>query len=86
MIKDDELFKYNEIWEKIKNSIKKEFDNEPVYNEKYLNAKVIFYNLKVNTNFRSNKVPMEDSQFICLSVILMILFLEQVNIIILKCL
>ena len=30
-IKDDELLeKYNSIWEKVKNSIKKEFDSEPV--------------------------------------------------------
>ena len=30
LIKDDELLeKYNEIWEKVKNSIKKEFDSEP---------------------------------------------------------
>ena len=32
-IKDDELLeKYNEIWEKVKNSIKKIFDGEPVKN------------------------------------------------------
>ena len=37
LIKDGELLeKYNEIWEKVKNSIKKEFDSEPVYNEKVL--------------------------------------------------
>ena len=30
-IKDDELLEnYNEIWEKVKNSIKKEFDSESV--------------------------------------------------------
>ena len=35
LIKDDELFeKYNEIWGKVKNSLKKEFDSEPVYNKK----------------------------------------------------
>ena len=35
LIKDDELLeKYNEIWEKVKNITKKEFDSEPVYNEK----------------------------------------------------
>ena len=35
LIKDDELLeKYNEIWGKVKSSIKKEFDSEPVYNEK----------------------------------------------------
>ena len=40
LIKDDELLeKYNEIWEKVKNIIKKEIDSEPVYNEKYLTAK-----------------------------------------------
>ena len=34
-IKDDELLeKYNEIWKKVKNSLKKEFDIEPGYNEK----------------------------------------------------
>ena len=34
-IKDDELLeKYNEIWKKVKNSLKKEFDFEPGYNEK----------------------------------------------------
>ena len=38
LIKVDEfLGKHNEIWEKVKNIIKKEFDSEPaVYNEKYL--------------------------------------------------
>ena len=35
LIKDDELLeKYNEIWEKVKNSIKKELESKPVYNEK----------------------------------------------------
>ena len=37
LIKDDELLeKYNQIWENASNSIKKGFDSEPVYNEKYL--------------------------------------------------
>ena len=71
LIKDDELLeKYNEIWEKVKNSIKEEFDSKPVYNEKYLKAKIKSYNGKINTNFHNNKIPREGSQFICLSVIL----------------
>ena len=71
MIKDDELLeKYSEIWEKVKNSIKKEFDSEPVYNEKYLKAKIKPYNGKINTNFHNNKIPKEVCQFICSSVIL----------------
>ena len=38
-IKDDELIEnFNEIWEKVKNSLKKEFDSEPVYDKKYLKS------------------------------------------------
>ena len=41
LIKDDGLLeKHNEMWEKLKNSIKEEFHSEPVYNEKYVNAKI----------------------------------------------
>ena len=66
-IKDDELLeKYNEIWEKVKNSIKEEFDSKPVYNEKYLKAKIKSCSGKINTNFHNNKIPREGSQFVCL--------------------
>ena len=69
LIKDDELLeKYNKIWEKVKNSLKKEFD--PVYNEKNLRRKIKSYNGKINTNFHDNKISKDDSQYICLSVIL----------------
>ena len=42
LIKDDELSeKYNEIWERVRNSIRiNKFDTEPVYNEKYLKTKI----------------------------------------------
>ena len=70
-IKDDELLeKYSEIWEKVKSILKKEFDSEPVYNEKYPKAKIKSYNGKINTNFHDNKIPKEGSQFIFLSEIL----------------
>ena len=71
LIKDDELLEiYNEIWEKVTNSFKKEFVSEPVYNEKYIKAKIKCYNEKISTNSHNNKIPGEGSQFICLSVIL----------------
>ena len=71
LIKDDELLeKFNEIWGKIKNSIKKEFDNEPLYNEKYLKAIIKSDNGTINIKFDNDKIPREISQFICLSVIL----------------
>ena len=45
LIKDDELLeKYNEIWEKVKGSLKREFDSKPVYNKKYLKDKIKSYN------------------------------------------
>ena len=34
LIKNDELLENYEIWEKVKNSFRKEFNSEPVYNEK----------------------------------------------------
>ena len=41
LIIDDKLLeKYNELQEKVKNSLKKEFDNERGYKKKYLKAKI----------------------------------------------
>ena len=71
LIKDDEfLERYNEIWEKVRNITKKEFDIEPIYNEKYLRTKRKSYNGKINKNVHNNKIPKESSQFIYLLVIL----------------
>ena len=71
LIKDEKLLeKYNQIWKKVSNIIKKEFDSNPVYNEKYIKAKTKPYNGKINTNFHNNKILKEGSQCICLSVIL----------------
>ena len=66
LINDDELLeKYKEIWKEIKNSIKKEFDSEPVYNENYLIVKIKSYNEKLNTNLYNSKITTEVPQFIC---------------------
>ena len=71
LIKNDKLLeKHNEIWGKVRNSVKREFYIEPVYNEKYLEAKIKSYDRKININFHNNKIPKEGSQSICLSVIL----------------
>ena len=41
LIEDDDLLeKYNTIWDKVSTDIKKEFDSEPVYNKKFLKAKI----------------------------------------------
>ena len=52
LIKNDKLLeKYTEICEKVKSNLKKEFDSELVYNEKYVKAKIKFLNGKISTNF-----------------------------------
>ena len=49
LIKDDELLeKYDEIWEKVKNSVKKEFDSKSVYIE---NITIIKYQEKALSLF-----------------------------------
>ena len=56
LIKDDELLeKYNEIWEKVKNSLKKELDSEPVCNKKNLKDKIKSYNGKSTQIFTKIK-------------------------------
>ena len=78
------LEKYNEIWDKVSKSIKKGFNSEPVYNDKYLKTKKKSYKAKINTNFHDDKVPKEGSQYICLSVILIESAFRQVKTITLK--
>ena len=62
LIKDDSLFKrYNKIWNKVNNSIKKGFASKPVYNDKYFKTKTKTYESKVSTNFHDSKIPKEIS-------------------------
>ena len=72
LIKDDQsLEKYNEIQRNVLNSLKKEFDSKPIYNEKYVKAKIKFNNGKINSNFHSINIPKDDLQYVCLSVVLL---------------
>ena len=57
--------------ENVNDSLQKEFDSKPIYNEKYLKAKRKFYNGKINTNFHNNEIPKEGPEYICLLVILL---------------
>ena len=58
MTDDGLLLKYKEIWEKVRNSIKiEEIESKPVYNEKYLKAKLTSYKEKIFTVLKyQNKV------------------------------
>ena len=56
LIKDEKFSeKYNEIVEKVSNNIKKDFENGPVYNKKYLKTIIKSCNGKVNANFHKHK-------------------------------
>ena len=58
LIKDDKFFeKYNEILEIVSNSIKKEFDRQSIYNEKYRKNKLRSYEEKIHTNTHDDKIP-----------------------------
>ena len=54
---DQILERYKKIWEKVKNITKKEFDGKPVYNEKYLKAKIKEKSIQISTiRKKQNKV------------------------------
>ena len=51
VIKDDDVLdKYNEIWDKIKETLSIKFHSMPVYDEKYIKAKVREFNGVIKTN------------------------------------
>ena len=68
-IKDENLLeKYNTIWDKVSADIKKEFDNEPVYNKEYLKTKIKSHSDEV-TDFYDKEIRKVDSNHTCLAVI-----------------
>ena len=67
-IGDDYLLeKYNTIWDKVSVDIKEEFDSKPVYNKSYLKTKIKSHGDKV-IDFYDKRIPMLDSNHICLAV------------------
>ena len=54
------LKKYNEIWDIISNILKKGFDSEPVYNDKYIKSKIKMYNYRVYADFQDNKITKDN--------------------------
>ena len=63
-IKDDEVWeKYNEIWHVIKNKLSIKFHSKPVYDKKYLKAKIREFEGVIKTNFLSNDTPKENVHY-----------------------
>ena len=70
VIKDDDVLdKYNEIWDKIKETLSIKFHSMPVYDEKYIKAKVREFNGVIKTNFLSDEVPKENKHYTCIACI-----------------
>ena len=67
-IKDDDvLYKYNEIWDKVKEKINIKFHSEPIYDKKYIKAKVREFDGIIKINFLGNKVPKENMRYNCIA-------------------
>ena len=66
---DDVLDKYNEIWNKIKKTLNTKFHSMPVYDEKYIKAKVREFNGVIKTNFLGDEIPKESMHYICIACI-----------------
>ena len=70
VIKDDEVLdKYNEIWDKIKGKLNIKFHSMPVYDEKYIKAKVREFNGVIKTNFLGDEIPKESMHYTCIACI-----------------
>ena len=70
LIKDDEVWdKYDKIWDVIKDKLGIKFHSEPVYEYKYLKAKVREFDGVIKTNFLGNDMPKENMHYICIACI-----------------
>ena len=70
------LIKDNELWEKyetscdvIKNKLSIKFYSKPIYDQKYLKAKVREFDGVIKTNFLGNDMPKENMHYTCIACI-----------------
>ena len=59
VIDKQRLKKYTEIWETIKELVKINFENNPVYgdDDKYIKTKIKIFAGSINTSFHNKKMP-----------------------------
>ena len=70
MIKDGEVWdKYDKIWYVIKDKLGIKFHSKPVYEYRYLKAKVREYDGVIKTNFLGNDMPKENMHYTCIACI-----------------
>ena len=61
--------KYGNIWDIIKDKLGIKFHSEPVFEYKYLKAKVREYDGVIKTNFLGNNIPKENMHYTCIACI-----------------
>ena len=70
LIKDNELWeKYETSWDVIKNKLSIKFYSKPIYDQKYLKAKVRELDGVIKTNFLGNDTPNENMRYTCIACI-----------------
>ena len=70
LIKDDEVWdKYDKIWDVIKDKLGIKFYSKPVYEYKYLKAKVREFDGVIKTNFLDNNIPKGKIHYTCIACI-----------------
>ena len=68
LIKDNAVReKYDKILDAINNKLGIKFHNEPVYEYKYLKAKVREFNGVIKTNFLGKDMPKENMNYTCIA-------------------
>ena len=71
MIKENKVWeKYERIWNKIKEKLSIKFHTKPIYEQKYLKAKVREFDGVIKTNFLSNDAPKENMHYTCIACII----------------
>ena len=67
LIKNDKVWeKYEDIWDVIKNKLGIKFYSEPIYEKKYLKAKIRDFDSDIKTNFLGNGLPKENMYYTCI--------------------
>ena len=59
--------KYKKNWDVIKNKINIKFHSKPIYDQKYLKAKVREFNGVIKTNFWGNETPKGNIYYTCIA-------------------
>ena len=69
-IEEEKVYlKYVEIWNKIKSILNVKFHSQPIYDDKYIKAKVKAFSNAINTLFSGDEIPKERIHYVCISAI-----------------